>query len=105
MSSRTSRFWRDSPPMGRRAHMKRQREKRKLRRGTAPSSTPQQRSCTRKAKYQRTFPVLTAFVRKIMNETVHIGGVGVNGLLNAYRCRRCEHWHVGHSRMPERAST
>lgn len=89
--------------MGRRAHMKRQREKRKLRRGTARSSTPQQRSCTRKSKYPDRASA-NAVVRKIMNETVHIGGVGVNGLLNAYRCRRCDHWHVGHSRIPERVS-
>jgi len=33
----------------------------------------------------------------MMDRIVYIGGVGPRGRLEAYPCRRCGDWHIGHS--------
>ena len=56
-----------------------------------------QRECTRKRKFPDEESAMAA-VAEVQSRIVMINGVGPKGRLGAYRCLRCDKWHLGHSR-------
>ena len=57
----------------------------------------EQHQCTGKRKFPDEEEALAA-IAEIRSRIVMINGVGPKGKLGAYRCLRCDSWHLGHSR-------
>ena len=60
-----------------------------------------QRQCTGKRKFPDEESARAA-VAEVRSRIVMINGVGPKGRLDAYKCLRCDNWHLGNSRYRER---